>query len=213
MREWLRWVPSGVLALGCVFTLGVDRQHPMALRAPLDSIPWELAGRSGVPMPIDSGQVEAAGVTTYLHRFYAAPDSVAPFEIYVGYYASQTQGRTIHSPKNCLPGSGWEALRQTTTDLTTAGGRWTVNRYLLQNKDRRALVFYWYQGRGRVAADEYRVKWELLRDAALLGRSEEALVRIVVFLTPQTTEDQAAEWATRAATALLPEVFAVLPPR
>jgi len=216
MREWTAWLPSGVLALGCVLTLGIDRQHPMPLREPLDSIPRVLAGRAGLDATLDSAEVRAAGVSSYLRRVYAAEDTlnpVAPFETYVGYYTHQTQGRTIHSPKNCLPGSGWEALRQTTTTVTTADGDWTVNRYLLQNKDQRALVFYWYQGRGRVAYNEYRVKWELLRDAAVRGRSEEALVRIVVWLTPATDEAQAANWATRVAQDLIPGVFRVLPAR
>jgi EpsI family protein len=131
--------------------------------------------------------------------------------VYVGYYDQQTQGKTIHSPKNCLPGSGWEALNQSTSTLQTSAGTETVNRYLLQNKQQRALVFYWYQGRGRVAANEYRVKWELLRDSALRGRSEEALVRIVVYLNPQTTEAQANAWASRVATDLIPAVSRVLP--
>ena len=55
-----------------------------------------------------------------------------------------------------------------------------VNRYLLANKGAQALVYYWYEGRGRVEPSEYRVKWNLIRDAARYGRTEEALVRIVV---------------------------------
>src|SRR5690606_33890087 len=98
-------------------------------------------------------EVAAAGVSNYLRRVF--PAAAAQFEIYVGYYEHQTQGRSIHSPKNCLPGSGWEALQQRTTDVPGAGASYTVNRYLLQNKEQRALVFYWYQGRGRVAASEY----------------------------------------------------------
>ena len=74
-----------------------------------------------------------------------------------------------------------------------------VNRYELQNGSQPALVFYWYQGRGRVEANEYRVKWELLRDAALQRRSDEALVRIVVNLADPGTEDDALRLATLAA--------------
>jgi EpsI family protein len=55
-----------------------------------------------------------------------------------------------------------------------------VNRYVLKNGAARAVVYYWYQGRGRVVASEYAVKWNLLRDAALAGHTEEALVRVVV---------------------------------
>jgi hypothetical protein len=54
-------------------------------------------------------------------------------------------------------------------------------------------VYYWYQGRGRVAASEYQVKWELLRDAALRARTEEAMVRIVVPLGAAAEEAAAGE--------------------
>ena len=209
MTERSAWIPGGILTLGCVLTLGINRQERAPLLLPLDSIPMTLAGRPGVAGSIPRDQERAAGVSRYIFRVYNA--DVAPFDVYVGYYEQQTQGKTIHSPKNCLPGSGWEALNQSTSTLQTAAGTEMVNRYLLQNKQQRALVFYWYQGRGRVASNEYRVKWELLRDSALRGRSEEALVRIVVYLTPHTTEEQASVLATQVAANLIPAVFRVLP--
>ena len=55
-----------------------------------------------------------------------------------------------------------------------------MNRYVLKNGAATAVVYYWYQGRGRVVANEYAVKWNLLRDAAVAGHTEEALVRVVV---------------------------------
>jgi EpsI family protein len=192
-----------------VLTLAIDRQVKTPLALPLDSIPFTLAGRMGQAGTIPPDQERAAGVSSYIFRWYAADSAL--FDIYVGYYDQQTQGKTIHSPKNCLPGSGWEALNQSTTTLQTASGPETVNRYLLQNQQQRALVFYWYQGRGRVASNEYRVKWELLRDSALRGRSEEALVRIVVHLNSNTTEAQASEWAAKVAADVIPAMFRVLP--
>lgn len=209
MPNWTNWLPAGLLSLGCVFTLAVDRQQRLVLPLALDSIPVTLAGRSGTTGIIPEDQQEAAGMSAYLYRWF--PGEIAPFDIYVGYYDQQTQGKTIHSPKNCLPGSGWEALQQTTTVVTTPSGPATVNSYLLQNKQQRALVFYWYQGRGRVVANEYQVKWELLRDAALRGRTEESLVRIVVRLNEQTTEAVAAALATAVAAELIPAVDRVMP--
>jgi EpsI family protein len=208
-RELTSWVPAGCLALGCIFTLAVNRQVGAELRTPLDSIPMVLAGREGRAGTLPDDQREAAGMTSYITRYF--PADTAPFEIYVGFYDQQTQGKTIHSPKNCLPGSGWEALQQRTTEVPTPDGPVTVNRYLLQNKEARALVFYWYQGRGRVASNEYRVKWELLRDAALRGRSEESLVRVVVHLNEGTSEERAAEVATRVAGELVPAVARAMP--
>lgn len=209
MPNWGNWVPAALLSIGCVFTLAVDTQQRLDLPRPLDSIPLTLAGRTGATDTLSREQVEAGGMSAYLYRWF--PAERAPFDIYVGYYDQQTQGKTIHSPKNCLPGAGWEALQQTTTVITTAAGPVTVNRYLLQNQQLRALVYYWYQGRGRVVANEYRVKWELLRDAALRGRTEEALVRIVVRLNDQTSEAVAAEVAAGVAAELIPALDRVLP--
>lgn len=210
MRDWQRWVPGGLLALGCLLTLGVNRQRLMPLAQPLGQIPLTLAGHTGRDLSITAEEQQVAGMTSYLYRVYdSAP---TPFTVYVGYYDHQTQGKAIHSPKNCLPGAGWEALTSTEETIQTPIGPRTVNRYLLQNNQQRALVLYWYQGRGRVAANEYRVKWELLRDAALLGRSEESLVRVVVYLNEQTDEAAASQLAESVAGALIPAVRKVLPP-
>ena len=43
--------------------------------------------------------------TMNVYRRYAA-GSAPSISLYVGYYASQGQGDTIHSPQNCLPGAG-----------------------------------------------------------------------------------------------------------
>jgi hypothetical protein len=54
------------------------------------------------------------------------------------------------------------------------------------------VVSYWCQGRGRIVSSEYRVKWNLLRDAAVAGHTEEALVRVVVPVpAPAKANDQA----------------------
>jgi EpsI family protein len=105
---------------------------------------------------------------------------VVAFTTFVSYYDKQTQGKTIHSPRNCLPGAGWEVVSGGLHDVSSSSGVVAVNRFLLRNGASTAVAYYWYQGRGRVTANEYRVKWNLLRDAALHGRTEEALVRLVV---------------------------------
>jgi hypothetical protein len=84
-----------------------------------------------------------------------------------------------------------------------------VNRYTLVNAGNKAVVYYWYQGRGRVESNEYRVKLQLLRDSALRGRSEEALVRVVVPVLG--SEADAAALARRVSARLVPEMFRVLP--
>jgi EpsI family protein len=210
MRETVhRWLPAAVLAIGCVLVRSIDRQRPMPLRAPLAAIAPRLDGFSASDTTIGVEEQRVAGMSAYLLRFYR--QEAASVSLYVGYYDQQTQGRTIHSPRNCLPGAGWEAVESSRRTIPTAAGAVVVNRYLLANKSQRALVYYWYQGRGRVEADEYRVKLDLMRDAALLGHTEEALVRIVVPLGDPARDAQADALAQRVAAGAVPEVAEVLP--
>ena len=178
------WIAAIMLAFGALITVGIDGQHTMALRAPLShSIPRQLIGHHSQDVEISRAEQRVAGMSSYLMRVFSAggtsTDQVAAaFSVYVGYYPEQMRGRTIHSPKNCLPGAGWEALTSKPIVVNTALGRVHVNRYVLQRGEEKAVVLYWYQGRGRVEANEYRVKWNLLRDAAVRRRSDEALVRV-----------------------------------
>lgn len=209
MREWQRWIPAGILCLGCALLLSVGRQEAMPLRGELATLPVAMDGYTPSDEVISAEEQRVAGMSNYLLRLYRR-DSSNAFSVYVGYYEQQTQGRTIHSPKNCLPGAGWEALSASReTVALEGGGSVTVNRYMLANKGQRALVYYWYQGRGRVEASEYRVKWDLMRDAALRGRTEEALVRIVVPITDGIEDPDAL--ARRIAAKLVPAVSLKLP--
>jgi len=206
-----RWLPAGVFAAGCGFLLLSQRQQAVPLSASLSGLPQDLLGFSGRDVVISKDEERVAGMSSYVMRVFSDSANTAAFSIYAAYYESQTQGKSIHSPKNCLPGAGWEPLSSSVITLAARGGRYQANRYLLANGSLMALVYYWYQGRGRVQSSEYAVKWDLLRDKAIWGRSEEALVRIVVPLSPGRTA-AADSLATRVATALLPEIASRLPP-
>lgn len=183
MTSAQRWAPAAILIAGCLLNTGLmaRRVKSMPLREPVSTVAPTLLSVRGVDDTVDSEQQRVAGMSSYVMREYA-PAGYPPFSIYVGYYDEQHQGKTIHSPKNCLPAGGWEPVEAGATTIATPDGPVTVNRYRIANGQAQALVYYWYQGRGRVAHDELRVKYELVRDAILRGRTEEALVRIVVAL-------------------------------
>jgi EpsI family protein len=209
------WIAAGLLATGALFTVGIDSQKVVPLRAPLaTTVPVSLGdGLVGKDATVSKEEQAVAGMDQYVMRFFAPANAAAAdaysYSVYVGYYETQRQGNTIHSPKNCLPGAGWEALQSTTVPIPTDNGAVRVNQYLLKRKGQEAVVLYWYQGRGRVAANEYAVKWQLLRDAALRGRSDEALVRVIVPVTGSETE--AVATAVRVATRIVPAVYRALP--
>jgi EpsI family protein len=200
-----------MLLLGAAGTLLLDGQRGRPLRAALDAvIALELVGFAGRDVPLSAAEREVAGMTAYVLRSYQVPASdTLAFGLFVAYYDRQTGGRSIHSPKNCLPGGGWQALTNRMVTIEGPGGPVQVNGSVVQNGARQALVLYWYQGRGRIEANEYAVKWQLLRDAMLRRRSDEALVRVVVPVAG--SEARALELASRVARAIAPAVGTALP--
>ncbi len=214
MSRRTRWLPAGMLSVGAAVNLFFisGRVHPMELATSLDSLPRVVAGIEGTDVAISAEEQRLAGMTSFMLRSFAPAGEEPAFSVYVGYYDEQRQGKSIHSPRNCLPGAGWEPVGFEAKTLETALGPVTVNRYHLVREGDQSIVYYWYQGRGRVAHDEYRVKYELLRDAALLGRTEEALVRVWV---PVKDGDLAAAdaIATQVSRQMVAATAAVLPPR
>jgi EpsI family protein len=219
------FVPAIILGAGLgLLGLTHEQERPLPLK-PMSSILDTVAGFSHEPVPVDSNSQRVAGMDEFVNRVYnrvIVNDTTQVFSLYVGYYTYQTQGKAIHSPRNCLPGAGWEPVESTTLPIASAPGTGSrlMNKYVLANSGNYAAVYYWYQGRGRIESNEYTVKYNLMRDAALFGRTEEALVRIVVPL--DTRKDRTQERikaeiargdsiANSLATRLAQEVNAALP--
>jgi EpsI family protein len=169
-----------VLLAGIVGKGVVRPERRLMLAAPLREFPARVSSFSAIgDRQLGDAVLRTLRPDDYVHRAYR-DEAGREMALFIAYYGRQLGGSTIHSPRNCLPGSGWEPVRHQQHTISTPYGSGTVNRYLVEHKSgARALVFYWYQGRGRVEANEYIVKRDLVRDAVLKRRSDEALVRIV----------------------------------
>jgi EpsI family protein len=219
VRDARLFAPAAILAVGSLLLTGVRRQYPAPLGGPLRSMPVAIAGTVGRDRDMSDDERRVAAVSDYVFRTFG-PDSATEFSVYVGYHQRQATDRSIHSPRNCLPGVGWQTVESGKASVVVNGRQVILNRYILANGPHQALVYYWYQGRGRVAHNEYTVKWDLLRDAMVHGRSEEALVRVVVPIRRApgyTTEawrrriDAAEAVARVAAQEMIPRLDGALP--
>lgn len=198
----------GLLAATAAAERTVSVGEKPVSRDPLSSLPlvlgeWE--GRPAAPLPRDV--ITLLGVDEHIHRTYFRGGM--PVNVYAGYYDSQRRGDIIHSPQNCLPGAGWTPVASGTVEVKSVDGRVRVNRYVIQKDLRQQVVLYWYQGRGRVVANEYANKALLMWDAARLRRTNGGLVRIISPVT--TTTDAAAAHAAAFASALLPTLGKLMP--
>jgi EpsI family protein len=196
-----------------------DRVEIIPPRQTLDRLPMSIGEWQGTKeAPLSKNVLEVLGVDDYLTRIYFTP-SKEGVGVYVGFYESQRQGDTMHSPQNCLPGAGWEPVSNRRFDVAvpgeTAGTTRTisVNRYLIQKGIDRQLVLYWYQAHGRVVASEYWGKFYLIADAFRMNRTDGAMVRVVspVLEPGESGEAQAEATAVKFVTSLFPLLPDYLP--
>ena len=165
--------------------------------------------QTGGDEQFSSETLAVLGASDYVLRNYRGQDGrVANY--YVGYYATQRDGATYHSPLNCLPGSGWVMSDPGTVTISPKGrAPFVANRYVIQNGEHRALLVYWYQGRGRAVASEYWGKVYTVLDSVRMRRSDGAMVRITTSVgtdaaSLQSAIELASDFAATSST-ILPE--------
>jgi len=175
------WITASVLVGAFVMLHTVSHGEPVVARQRLRELPYTLGPWKGEEHPLEERIVQAVSVSDYTNRIYHGAVG-PPVQLYIGYYASQRTGDTIHSPKNCLPGAGWDPIHSGYATISLQDGRQiVVNEYVIAQGSDKELVFYWYQGRGRIIASEYWGKFWMVTDAISRNRTDGALVRL---LTP-----------------------------
>lgn len=154
-------------------------------RLALASLPLNLGDWQGKDLTISDDVRQILGEGDFLDRLYKRSPEELWVDLFIAYFPTQRTGSTIHSPQNCLPGSGWVPVETSHIELPRPGGQtMTINRYVIAKGADRQLVLYWYQSHGRVIASEYWAKFYLVADTMRLNRSDGALVRLITSVAP-----------------------------
>jgi len=159
-----------------------QREESIPQHVSLSGFPLVLGDWSGRDGRLETDVLDVLKVTDYLVTNYRRPDDGMPVELYVAYYDSQRRGASIHSPRACLPGGGWqiESLEQRDiAGLRADGSALPVNRVIIGQGGNQALVYYWFMQRGRYLTSEYLVKFYNFWDALTMNRTDGALVRVM----------------------------------
>lgn len=165
-----------------VYTNFLSTVHAVSPLRPLSDFPSAIGNftQVGVDQTFSDAIMENLGVDHYIMREYRSKDGYALW-LYIGYYESQTEGEIIHSPKHCMPGSGWNTVLSKEKILSgpeTAYSSVNINTMLLQKGMEKQLALYWYHSRGRIVANEYWDRGYMILDSLLKRRSDGALIRI-----------------------------------
>jgi len=213
-----RYFPTAVLGVGAAIAVWMGTPRPTPLARPLvEAIPATFYGATSHEVPLGPDEARVSGVTSYLSRAYEL-GGLGGVQIYIGYHATQQGTHGVHLPTLCLPGAGWVPVSSRLAAIPVAGESQLVNRYVLQQGQHFILVYYWFQGRGRITAGETALKVHTVIDALRSRRDEEALVRIVIPVasdsptaTAGNTGVPADSVATQFAATIIPTLQRVLP--
>jgi EpsI family protein len=195
MRQSTRLLLSGAVLLTGLLALQLRSPgEAVPIRRALDAFPNAIGGwQSRQDTSLQTDIVNLLKIDDYLMRRYV-DEAGRSLWLYVGYWASQRRGAAqVHSPRNCLPASGWEPIEASRL-MIAVGGRpepLTVNRYLIQKDRELQVVVYWYHAQGAPIAGEIPAKIQMMRSAILRNRTDGALVRVsspVSGSVPETTQ-------------------------
>ena len=182
-----------ILASLLAVTILGGRQEILPARDKFVTFPTKINGWIAKEESLDKATETFLGVDDYLLADYEAP-SKGSVNFYVAYYASQRKGVSPHSPQVCMPGGGWVISSLSRIAIQLAHKKdFYVNRTVINKDNHRQVVYYWFEQRGRHIANEYYMKWYLLKDAIQRNRTDGALVRVTTYLRPSENESAADE--------------------
>jgi EpsI family protein len=188
-NSFLSLIVAAMLALTLGASKWSDSRPPDVLQHPLEQVPakfgaWEMVSNS----KLDPSVLAKLTPTSYIDRQYRKGSN--SIELFVAYYAIQRAGESMHSPKNCLPGAGWEIWDYGTAKLALDGKNAELNEYFIQNGPSRQVVLYWYQTRDRILANEYSAKASFIWDRMTKGHTGGSIVRLITSERPHAAEDE-----------------------
>lgn len=203
---------AALIAAAGVYIHGRGHDDPAPAHQDVTDFPRALGSWQGGPdLAFSPETLRVLGPGHFMERRYLAPDE-PPVDLFLAYFPSQRTGDTIHSPRHCLPGAGWEFAESSLLQLRDPSGKpLTVNYYVIANGPQRQVVLYWYQAHGRVVADEYRAKFYQVWDAMRLNRTDGSLVRVITPVTSEESLESARDRAVGFAQQLLPELGSYIP--
>ena len=170
-----------VLIASIVFLNFLDKGMSVPIKRPLEAFPreigkWSFVNTTSLPQKVE----EKLGVDDYLEYDYVSPARQI-VNLYVSYFSSM-EGKGFHSPRNCMPGAGWDvaSLEPLVLEIRYSDSMPVeINNMILQKGADRQVVLYWYQCRGRFIRSEYMEKIYQVLDSIFKRRTDGSFIRVM----------------------------------
>ena len=201
-----------ILAAGAYVHFGTSNILKVPERASLAGLPYEFEGWTSDVQKVDNETLEVLGADDYIITNMVNPAN-EHFNLYVAYLNMQRHGHSWHSPRQCIPGGGWQITQHDVVPVEMPDGeKFHYNRIIIENRGVRQLVYYWYDQRGRKIANEFVMKFLLIFDAVKLRRTDGAMIRVMTPIGREEVVSGADERLMGYMKELNPKLPAYVPP-
>jgi EpsI family protein len=210
----LRLVALTLLLSGTAAFLSVRSKGELLPRhESLENFPRQSGPWVGSDLRLEPEILASLGPGDFLVRDYRnISTNDAPVSLFIAYFPSQRTGDTVHSPKNCLPGSGWQPVVSSRIEIRLPGhAPFWANRYVVEKGSQRGLVFYWFLAHGRIVPSEYWAKFYLVEDSIRLNRSDGSLIRVTTNIGAYENANDAQKRVLSFLTFVVPVIESYVP--
>jgi EpsI family protein len=101
--------------------------------------------------------------------------------LFVDYYSPSNKSGVIHSPRNCMPGSGWAIIKTENRKFGFNGKEFSGHRIHLQRAGQEQVMDFWYVTRYGETANDYVFKLYSMLSSLTFRPTDRAFVRFVTF--------------------------------
>jgi exosortase D (VPLPA-CTERM-specific) len=178
-----------ILLTAVALYLNLHKDLEVPINKTFDQFPRVVSGwrmTQEFAMPDDIQKVLKAS-DTLTRRYVTAEGETV--DLYIGYHGGGKESGEIHSPKQCLPGSGWFELSTMRRSLDVAGTKVNLVQAAYQKGESRQLFLYWFQVQDKSISDEYSLKIAEITNSIVNRRRDASFIRISI---PFESDEQGA---------------------
>lgn len=182
IKAWRFLLLYLLLSLAAVYVYARS-EVAVPVSQPLDLFPqqvgaWQMTGQAR----FDERTLEVLRPADYLSRTYRN-DNGEQVSLYIGYHDGGPNSGAIHSPRQCLPGSGWNRLQSKVSRVELDGKDIPYVQAIYQKDSEKQLFLYWFQVRDAIVTDEYMMKVEQIKNSIVANRRDSSFIRLALAAT------------------------------
>ena len=168
-----------VLVVTFLFCSAIGYYKPQtSSRMEFKNFPMEKGGWVGQRDNLIPAIVEMLNPTEIFSATFTNPDGIK-VHLFFDYFSQQNSRGGPHSPRNCLPGSGWTILDTEEREITIDGRTIKIGRFYMRLGELEKVMDFWYVTRYGETANDYVFKLYTMIGSLTFRLNDIAFIRII----------------------------------